>query len=102
MGYIKDKINNKIFNKSVMDENILFDKDISMILKGIGIIAMVIYHFFAFPDFYVKEIFYPDLLPYVKFIGSLKGIIIIAIFPFITGWAYYYYKDKSYKYSLKK
>ena len=78
-----------------------FDKDTSNILKGIALIMMFIHHFYTFPTWWLEGISYPlieRLSPY--FCAPFQ--LCVPIFCFLTGYFYFYNKNKSYKYSLKK
>lgn len=78
-----------------------FDKDTTGILKGIALIMMFIHHFFTFPEWWGEGISYPlikGLSPYFREPFRLC----VPVFCFITGYFYFFNKDKSYKYSLKK
>ena len=63
---------------------------------------MVNQHAFGFPLWYVDEISYPLLLPYVKQIARFCAFALVPIFLFLTGYTYYYHKNKSLNYSLSK
>ena len=76
-------------------------KDFGSIIKGLGIILMIIHHCFGFPNWFISAISYPDILPYAKHISSSTKIC-VSIFAFFTGWVYYFHRDKTFKYSLKK
>lgn len=78
-----------------------FDKDTSNILKGIALIMMFIHHFFTFPSWWGQGISYPlleRLSPYL----CAPFRLCVPIFCFLTGYFYFFNKNKSYKYSLKK
>ena len=78
-----------------------FDKSTTGIIKGIALIMMFIHHFFTFPERWVDGISYPlleTLAPYLC--DPFK--MCVPVFCFITGYFYYFNKDKSYRYSLKK
>lgn len=78
-----------------------FDKDTSSILKGIALIMMFIHHFFTFPTWWGEGISYPlieRLSPY--FCAPFR--LCVPIFCFLTGYFYFFNKNKSYRYSVKK
>lgn len=83
-------------------QHVSIDRNLSTYLKGIGIIIMVMWHSFDNPDWYASTISYPYLLPYTKEIGTFGGFAVVAMFMFLTGYTYYFHKDKSCKYSLRK
>lgn len=82
--------------------NFYLDKNLSMFFKGIAIILMVFHHAFAFPNWYINGISYPELSDYILYIKNISAIFVVPVFAFLTGWSYFFHKDKSYKYSLKK
>lgn len=78
-----------------------FDKKTTAAIKGIALILMFIHHFFAYPEWYVEGISYPELDGYIKFFRcSLK--ICVPVFAFLTGYFYAYGKKKTLYYSLRK
>lgn len=77
-----------------------FDKETTAIIKGILLILMFILHFFCFPSWYVKGIEYPKLSWLENFQGHFQ--ICIAGFTFLTGYLYYFTKQKNFKYVVKK
>lgn len=81
------------------------DVKMSTILKGIAIILMVIHHSFGFPNSWVDKSYYVNMSilgePINEWIRwSTK--ICVAIFAFVTGYAYFYNKTPTIKYSLNK
>lgn len=78
-----------------------FSKEESLILKGIAILLMLFHHFFTFPDWWVDGIKYP-LLEKIGPYLSYPTKICVPIFCFITGYSYFYNKNKTYRYSAKK
>ena len=79
-----------------------FSWSASTALKGVAVLLMVFHHCYGFPQWFVS----PDLIP-----SGLGGVtracaghakICVAIFAFLTGWAYYRHKDKSLGYTLRK
>lgn len=81
----------------MIKKNNFIDKDITNFLKGVALIFMFIHHFFTFPN-WINTITYPHY--YTYFQNMTK--ICVAIFSFLTGYFYYYCKNKTLKYSLKK
>ena len=77
-----------------------FDKETTAIIKGILLILMFILHFFCFPSWYVKGIEYSKLSWLENFQGHFQ--ICIAGFTFLTGYLYYFAKQKKFKYVVKK
>lgn len=78
-----------------------FDKNTTAAIKGMALILMFIHHFFAYPEWYVEGISYPQLAPYVRFFRySMK--ICVPTFAFLTGYFYAYTRKKSLHYSLRK
>lgn len=78
-----------------------FDKEITLVIKGIALILMFVHHFFTFPAWWCEGIEYPllkEIAPY--FCEPLK--LCVPIFCFLSGYFYFYNKDKSYLYSARK
>ena len=70
-------------------------------IKGIALILMFIHHFFTFPEWWMEGISYPKLAQLAPWVSSpLK--ICVGVFCFLTGYFYYYRKNKDYRYSLRK
>lgn len=74
-------------------------------IKGLAIIMMVIHHTYGFPSKLVVDIPYPQL----NFLGEPLEVWVgvstqytVDVFAFMTGWGYFYVKDKSVSYGLKK
>ncbi len=70
-------------------------------VKGIALVFMFIHHFFTFPGYYIEGISYPCLSGFAEFFRAPFAIC-VPIFAFLTGYFYYFSKDKSLWYSLKK
>lgn len=73
-------------------EKYILSKDITNMIKGIAIILMMTHHFLGFPNWLIDGINYPnykilgeDLNVWIRY--STK--ICVALFAFITGYAYY-------------
>ena len=78
-----------------------FEKNTTAIIKGVALVMMFVHHFFTFPEWWMDGIDYPILkvlAPYFR--EPLK--ICVPIFCFLTGYFYYYNKDKSFLYSARK
>ena len=80
-----------------------FDHSTTNILKGIAIIMMFVSHFFMFPNWWVDGISY-SASEWAKWKHNLGAPLAfcVNIFCFLTGYFYYFNKNKTYKYSLKK
>lgn len=77
------------------------EKDATNYIKGIALIFMFIHHFFTFPDWYIEGISYPYLSSFASlFCSPLK--ICVPVFAFLTGYFYYFSKNKKIRYSIKK
>lgn len=77
-------------------------KQLSLYLKGIAIFLMVMHHSLSGIDWYVNGVSNTYLYPYSAVIGRFAGFAVVPMFLFLTGWTYYFHKDKTMKYSLKK
>lgn len=77
------------------------DRDISASLKGGALLLMFVHHFFLFPQWYIPEVSYPEILPLVRFFQNPTKICVV-LFAFLTGYFYYFTQEKSIWYSLKK
>lgn len=76
-------------------------RDATNIIKGVAIILMFIHHFFTFPQWHVAGAAFPELYKLAPYLSEpLK--ICVAIFAFLTGYFYFFSKQKSLKYSVKK
>lgn len=74
-------------------------------IKGIAIVIMVIHHCFGFPKWYVNGIDYT----YISILGegldywiTSSTKICVSLYAFLTGYSYFYNKNKTLKYSIKK
>ena len=81
------------------------DIKMSTMLKGLAILLMVIHHSFGFSDDWLKQFDYSSISilgePINEWIRwSTK--ICVAIFAFVTGYAYFFNKTPTIKYGLKK
>lgn len=82
-----------------------FNSDMSLKIKGIALIFMIIHHCFGFPDWYVNNVNYSDIVILgINFDELCRAPmeLCVALFAFLTGWAYFYNKNKNLKYSIKK
>lgn len=82
----------------------VFSPSMSLIIKGVAILWMVIHHMYGFPDWHEAGV-YEDLMILGKPLSywvcdSLK--VCVGMFAFITGYGYFYAKEKTFRYSLKK
>lgn len=85
---------------SLVSKNYI-DKQYTNIIKGIALIFMFIHHFFTFPERIVCGAEYANIeLFSAYFHDALK--ICVSIFAFLTGYFYFFNKNKTYKYSIKK
>lgn len=78
-----------------------FDKSTTNIIKGIALIFMFIHHMFTFPDAYIDGISYPALEPYAKWLCTPFNMC-VAIFAFLTGYCYFFCKEKNCHYAFRK
>lgn len=70
------------------------------LIKGIALIFMFIHHFFTYPSWYIEGIRYPSLTKFVEIFRYPFDCV--SLFCFVTGYTYFYTKNKNWKYSLKK
>lgn len=78
-----------------------FDKRTTLAIKGIALILMFAHHFFAYPEWYVEGVAYPQLSGHLRFFRySLK--ICVPAFAFLTGYFYAYANRRTLSYSLRK
>ena len=77
------------------------NRHITNAIKGIALILMFVHHFFTFPDWYVEGIEYPELAAFARYFCSPTKIC-VCIFAFLTGYFYFFSKQKTYRYSLRK
>lgn len=78
-----------------------FDKNTTSAIKGTALILMFIHHFFAYPEWYVTGIAYPQLAGFVRFFRYPVKIC-VPVFAFLTGYFYAYTNKKTLRYSLRK
>jgi len=78
-----------------------FDKKTTAAIKGTALVMMFIHHFFAYPEWYVSGVAYPQLAEYVGFFRySMK--ICVSVFAFLTGFFYAYSGKRTLRYSVRK
>lgn len=71
------------------------------IIKGVALIFMFVHHFFTFPERIVCGVNYENIEVFsIYFHDALK--ICVPIFAFLTGYFYFFNKNKNYRYSFKK
>ena len=80
------------------------DKKMATLIKGVAILLMLVHHFYGFPEWRLEQ---PELN--FKLLGIDIYVLIrfmtqvcVGLFSFLTGWSYFYNKDKSLKYGIKK
>lgn len=90
-----------------MDKDSTFKLDTSMskAVKGMAIILMVTHHCFGFPAWNIAGIDYRNIIilgvPLWSWV-MFPTEICVSVFAFLTGWAYFYNKTPTLKYSVKK
>ena len=78
-----------------------FDRKTTAAIKGIALILMFIHHFFAYPEWYVEGIAYPQLAGYIRFFRySMK--ICVSVFAFLTGYFYAFSHQRTLGHALRK
>ena len=100
MGYCT--IFDEVFMKKglVTTENFIHRSDTN-IIKGIAIIMMLIHHFFTIPNWWISSVSeYYSGNHFDWFENSFK--LCVPLFAFLTGYFYWYAKNKNYRYSLRK
>ena len=77
------------------------EKEETNIIKGVALIFMFVHHFFTFPDRLTDGISYKGIDIFADlFHDPFK--ICVSLFAFLTGYFYYFNKNKTFKYSFKK
>lgn len=84
-----------------MNQRSYFDHKTISIIKGIALIFMFIHHMLTCPHYFIDGISYPSLMSFVEHYQNPFKLC-VPVFAFVTGYCYYFGKDKSLKYSLKK
>lgn len=78
-----------------------FNRKTTDVVKGFAIVMMSVFHFFAYPDWYVSGVAYPELAEIVPLVRDPLGLC-MTIYAFMTGYFYAVNKKKSIRYSLSK
>lgn len=78
-----------------------FDKNTTLVIKGLAILLMTAHHFLFYPEFWLEDVSYPILKSLAPIMESPTKLC-VSIFCFLTGYFYFYNKNKNFKYSLKK
>lgn len=78
-----------------------FDRHSSDVIKGAALLLMFIHHFFTFPEWYVPAL--SGLAhPWFAAHFSAPTRLCVGIFAFLSGYFYYFSKDKTLRHSLRK
>lgn len=77
------------------------DKQYTNAIKGFALVLMFIHHFFCFPDRLVTNIEYEHIDTFASIFHDPTNIC-VCIFAFLTGYFYYFNKNKTIRYSIKK
>lgn len=77
-----------------------FDRETTLVIKGWALIMMFIHHFWGFPERFITDVW--ELPDRVYDLMYIPNIFCVAIFSFVSGYAYFFSKDKSYKYSFSR
>ena len=89
-------------NDEIMEHHTpFFDKSTTLVIKGIALIMMFIHHFFTFPSVWIDGTSYPLLEKLAPFLCSPTKLC-VSIFCFLSGYCYYFSKEKSIRHSLIK
>lgn len=83
-----------------MSKNFI-DRKYTNILYGIALVLMFSHHFFTFPTWYQEGISYPNLTLFAKYMNAPLSIC-VPMFCFLSGYFYYFNKEKTYRYAFKK
>ena len=78
-----------------------FSRETTSFLKGIALVMMYVHHFFTFPSFWPAGVQYPLLEQLAPYLGRPMKLC-VPLFCFLTGYTYFFGRDKSYHYSLRK
>lgn len=89
------------YNHESDDNRPYFDKEMTNIVKGLALIMMFIHHFFMFPEWWEEDISYP-IIEKISLYLQRPTKLCVSIFCFLTGYFYYFTKEKTYQYSFKK
>lgn len=80
-------------------------KENALKIKGFAIILMIIHHSFGFPEYWIEQVQYPsfEILGQTSFYWlSTITKVCVGIFAFLTGYAYFYNQNPTFKNSLKR
>lgn len=77
-----------------------FNRDTTNFIKGIMLIFMFVLHFFCFPSWNISNVTYSKFLWMEKYQAHFQ--ICIAGFTFLSGYFYFFCKNKNFKYIIKK
>lgn len=80
-------------NANCVREEICMDKSMSQLVKGVAILTMLAHHFIVIPF---------SNLPYIVSLFGYACKICVAIYAVISGYGYFFTKEKTVKYGLKK
>ena len=83
----------------IVIKNNFFTKEDIRVFKGIAIILMLLHHFFGYPGWYINGITVSGINDIDFFRYAVNPV---SIFAFITGYTYFYTKNKNYNYSFTK
>lgn len=78
-----------------------FKRETTDVVKGFAIVMMSFFHFYAYPDWYVSGVAYPEFAEIVPLMRDPLGLC-MTIYAFITGYFYSIKEKKSIRYSLSK
>lgn len=78
-----------------------FDRTMTLYIKGIALLCMLVHHFFTFPERYLPGIGFPYMDLFAR-IFQTPSRICVSVFAFLTGYFYYFSKQKTFSYSIKK
>jgi len=72
---------------------VYFDKETTLIIKGIALLMMFMHHFFTFPKWWPND---TSVLFFNNYYGLFKDPLklCVGLFCFITGYFYYFNKGK--------
>lgn len=79
----------------------LLNRDGSQVVKAVALILMFVHHFFTIPRLWIDGIEYP-FIEKIAFHFVYPTRICVPMFCFLTGYAYFFNKQKTLAYSLRK
>lgn len=88
-------------NQDLCERKPFFDKDVTAMIKAVALVFMFIHHFFTFPSWWVEGVNY-QISDAVVYLLAYTFKSCVFIFCFITGYMYFFNKNKTFKYSVKK